>query len=86
MAISRTRSEPDAVDMTITNGDLQALRQIYESWGFKDEESVLRYALAVMTKAENQVLYYVNADGEKIGLQPSDAVKRPAGSGGDVSA
>ncbi len=81
MAIQKDRSDADAVQVTINNGDLQALRQIYERWGFKDEESVLRYALAVMTKAENQILYYVNGEGEKIGLQPSDAVKREAAGG-----
>jgi hypothetical protein len=78
MAISKIKSEDESVDLTINNGDLLALRQIYKDWGFKDEESVLRYALAVLTKATNCTLYYLDDLGEKVGLQPSDAVKKPA--------
>jgi len=80
MAINRIDGAGDGLDVAITNGDLQALRQIFEEWGFKDEESVLRYALAVMTKVtnSNKALFYENEQGEKIGLFPAESVKKQA--------
>ena len=75
--IKKGEERENGLDLEINNGDLKVLREIYEQWGFKDEESVLRFALAVLSKTRNQVLYYENEQGEKVGIQPSDAVKKP---------
>jgi len=56
----------------VDNGDLQALDQITKKWKFKDEESALRFALALMKQNEGNTIYITRPDGAKIGLQPSD--------------
>ena len=78
MAILRS-AEPteNELDLVVNNGDLRALRAIRERWGFKDEESVLRFALAVLSKTKQQVLYYQNEEGEKVGVEPSDSIREP---------
>jgi hypothetical protein len=78
MAILRSGEPTDnELDLVVNNGDLRALRAIREAWGFKDEESVLRFALAVLSKTNQHVLYYQNEQGEKVGVQPADAVRQP---------
>lgn len=36
----------------IYNGDWEALKEITEKWGLKDETSALRFALAILTLAD----------------------------------
>lgn len=40
----------------IYNGDWKALKEITKKWRFKDETSALRFALAVLTQAEDGTL------------------------------
>lgn len=40
----------------IYNGDWEALKEITKKWNFLDETSALRFALAVLTKAEDGTL------------------------------
>lgn len=40
----------------IYNGDWNALKKLTEKWGFKDEVSALRFAIAVLTEAEDGTL------------------------------
>lgn len=61
----------DGILFDVNNGDLKALRDIKEKWGFKSEADTLRYALAVVRQAENNIVY-IEKDGSKIGLTPSD--------------
>ena len=56
----------------VNNGDLTALGVVLSKWGFRDEESALRFALAVMKQAEKGVIFIDRGDGTKIGLSPSD--------------
>ena len=56
----------------VDNGDLVALGAVLNKWGFRDEESALRFALAVMKQAEKGVIFIDRGDGTKIGLSPSD--------------
>jgi hypothetical protein len=64
----------DGIILNIDNGDLEALKRIKENWNFRDESSVLRYALAVMSQAEDKILFVVNKDGEKSGLTPGEGL------------
>lgn len=86
MAIVRVGEPGDnQLALEINNGDLKALRDIYSEWGFKDEESVLRFALAVLSKTTNKTIYYVDEKGEKVGLQPSDSVLKQTVESGPVA-
>jgi hypothetical protein len=58
----------------ISNGDLKALNEIVEKWGFKDVESALRFGVAVMTLSEDSKLYYDNK-GEKVMVRPTELLK-----------
>lgn len=60
----------------VDNGDLVALRAVLSKWGFRDEESALRFALAVMKQAEKGVVFIDRGDGAKVGLSPSDDLLR----------
>lgn len=60
----------------ISNGDLEALNEVVESWGFKDIESALRFGLAALAIAKKKALYYENDRGEKIMLEPTDILKK----------
>jgi len=66
-----TPMSSDGVRFDVNNGDLQALLQIKDKWGFKGEAEVLRYALAVLKQAEKQVVY-IDKNGAQIGLSPSE--------------
>lgn len=54
MAITRKASEPqkeDSLILDFNNGDLEILKQATGRLGFQDEESLLRYTLAVILKS-----------------------------------
>lgn len=44
--------ESDAQKFSVYNGDWEALKAATEKWGLKDEESALRFALAILTIAK----------------------------------
>lgn len=43
-------------DVTVSNGDLEALNRIVEQWGFKDQTSALRFALAILVESNKNSL------------------------------
>lgn len=45
-------SEAPGQTIDIYNGDWAALKEITTKWNFRDEESALRYALAILTLAK----------------------------------
>ena len=76
MAINRKESvTPETgLPLVFTNGDLDVLSGAVERLGFKNEESLLRYALAVISKAATRTLTVVGPDGKSIALNPSEAL------------
>lgn len=71
--IKRTLQDEGKIVLEIDNGDLEALRQIEKDWKFTDESSVLRFALAVLTKAQDKAVY-VDENGKKVALSPADSL------------
>lgn len=78
MAIKKddTKSNDTQVNLTIDNGDFQALNKIYKEWKFKDIEGVLRFALAIMTKAKNGTVYVEDETGNKVALEPAESLRK----------
>ncbi len=77
MAITRKPTAaipPDALELTINNGDLKALGEIVEKWGFKDEESALRFALAILSVTKRGALMQEKQDGSSTALQPAESL------------
>jgi len=71
--IKKTDSPPEQTELSINNGDLQALNEVLEKFGFADEQAALRYALFALLKAEKNVLYV--DQGEKIvRLAPTNTI------------
>jgi hypothetical protein len=68
----KNQDSKDSIEITVDNGDFQALVKIREKWGFKDHESSLRFAIAVLMLAEDKIVY-VGKDG-KDGLRPNSSL------------
>lgn len=62
--------------ITIDNGDLEALKNVMESYGFVDQQALLRYALvSLLTSSDNQL--YIRKDGNIVAMKIADTlVKR----------
>jgi hypothetical protein len=79
MAINRPTSPAPSNNelvLAVNNGDLDALRDAMKRFGFKDEESVLRYALAVLSKSATRSLSIIDQDGVRVNLYPSTELLR----------
>jgi hypothetical protein len=76
---SPTPSNPDnELILAVNNGDLEALQDAVKRFGFRDEESVLRFALAVLSKSATRSLTITGIDGVRTTLNPSqDLLKQP---------
>lgn len=80
MAIVKKPDESDdeKLSLEINNGDYTALKLIRDKFNLADEQAVLRYALAVLTQSTTDTIYIDDGSGTKVGLQPSDSLRRPA--------
>jgi len=76
MAIVRTENPltTDELPLVFNNGDLAALQKAVNRLGFKDEESLLRYALAVISMSATRTLTIIDQDGKSIALNPSESL------------
>jgi hypothetical protein len=58
----------------LNNGDLQALKTAIADWGFKDNASFLKFVLAIMLKAKDTKGLYIEEDGQKTKVTPSEGL------------
>lgn len=72
MAIKRLEGTPDKFSIEINNGDFQALNEIEKDWQFKDKESALRFAIAVLKVTKPGKLYQEGTDGSKKSIIPTE--------------
>ncbi len=63
----------ESLTIAFSNGDLKTLKAIKEKWSFKDEESLLKFALAILTKGDSKNLY-LSVNGEKVNITPAEAL------------
>jgi hypothetical protein len=79
MAIVRKPEESDdeKLGLEINNGDYIALKAAKDKFNLVDEQAVLRFALAVLSQSTTDTLYIDDGSGAKVGLQPSDSLRRP---------
>lgn len=75
---SATQPNPQELSLVINNGDLDALKTVVKELGFKDEQSVLRFALAVLTRSATRSISIVEKDGKTVSLTPSANLLKPA--------
>jgi hypothetical protein len=62
--------EPKKISLEIDNGDLQGLTEVMEKYKFKNEESLIRFALFTLLKAEGNTIF-INEGDKKVGLTPA---------------
>jgi|HubBroStandDraft_4_1064222.scaffolds.fasta_scaffold765500_1 hypothetical protein len=76
MAITRKSSPESENDLTLSfnNGELSILENAVKHLGFKDEESLLRYFLAVMSKTGTRTLTVIDKEGKSLPLNPSPSL------------
>ncbi|MEO8637762.1 MAG: hypothetical protein ABI430_02580 [Candidatus Taylorbacteria bacterium] len=78
MAIERlSTSTGEHLDLSINNGDIEALRNTATRLGFRDEESMLRFMLAVLSKSATRVITITDQNSAKVSLNPSPDLLRP---------
>lgn len=59
----------------LNNGDLRVLNEIVDSWNFKNKQSALRFALAIL-KITNPGELYQSKEGKMCSLLPTDQISR----------
>lgn len=64
----------DGVLFDVNNGDLVAVTEIVKKLNFKDEESMFRFMLAVLSKSATRSLIITDQNGAKIPLTPSEGL------------
>jgi len=76
MAITRNTAEVSDTELplVINNGDLVALRSAVDRLGFKDEESLLRYVLAVVAQSATRSMTVIDKEGKSIALKPGESL------------
>lgn len=67
------RQELDEMMLKINNGDLVALKEIQQKWRFKNIESILRFAIAVLVQAEKQRVF-IDTQGKPTALEPTETL------------
>ena len=68
---------PIELGLIINNGDFQALKKTVERLGFRDEESMLRFALAVLAQSATRSLKVTDTNGKEVTLNPSETLLKP---------
>jgi len=64
----------DGVLFDVNNGDLTAVTDIVKRLNFKDEESLFRFMLAVLSKSATRSIIITDQNGSKIPLTPSEGL------------
>jgi hypothetical protein len=72
MAMTIIDDRDSVLKVALDNGDYRILNEIVEKWKFKDRESALRYALALLDLSERGNLFKKDKDRNDISLEPSD--------------
>lgn len=74
----RSRDENNKCIWEIDNGDLEKLRECMNKWSFLDEQSMLRFAVSLLLKAEGgEVTIKINGEPQRIA--PADELLKPKG-------
>lgn len=74
MAINLTSEGTDKLTAVFDDRELKALQYARIVWGFKDEACALQFALAILFKAKNNTVEFVNEHGKKEVLAPAPAL------------
>lgn len=62
--------------ITVTNGDLQALRKIAQDYHLADETDVIAFAIGVLNRAEGRGISVEQTDGSIVKFIPADKLRK----------
>lgn len=71
--LSMTPTEAGELLLRINNGDLQALEDIKKKWKFKNVEDIIRFAIAILIKAETPKVT-VTQGGNPVSFSPAGSL------------
>ncbi|MFA6000432.1 MAG: hypothetical protein WC783_05700 [Candidatus Paceibacterota bacterium] len=71
MAVQRGTFTETQGEITITNGDFQALRKIAQDYNISDETDVITFAIGVLSRANGRAVTIEQEDGSALKLMPS---------------
>lgn len=67
----------------VDNGDREALNDAISKWKFKDEASMLRFAIAVLREAKDKSVIVTGQNGLPVTFAPAEKLLNTADSEGD---
>ena len=76
MAVIKGVFTDDRGEVTLTNGDLQALKKIAAEYGIEDETDVITFALGVLSQAKGKAISIDQEHGSVIKFVPSEKIRR----------
>jgi hypothetical protein len=72
--IEISADEPGKLKAEFSELEFNALQYVKQKWGFKDESAVLQFALAILFKAQDNIVEFKDEDGKKQKLSPAEAL------------
>jgi hypothetical protein len=74
MAVTGNFNEGEG-KITITNGDLAALKKIAREYDISDAANVIKFAIRVLSRASGKAVSVEQEDGTSVKFLPSDQVR-----------
>ncbi len=65
MSIRRLDAEVGKMTLEFDNGDKEKFEQLMQNWRFKDEQSLIRFAMSVMLLTIDQTVTITTDDGDQ---------------------
>ena len=77
MSVIKIKSESnDKLILEFNNGDKEKFEQLLSDWNFKDEQSLLRFAMSVMLLTKDKTLTITTEEGNEKVAPKEDSLKR----------
>lgn len=78
MAVRKTSEDNGEAQFTVNNGDLEALNRIKDQYNLRDSDSVITFAIGVLSQSNGRSITIQKEDGSTVKLLPSDQLQRQA--------
>lgn len=79
MAVKKGTFTDTQGEVTITNGDFQALKKIAKDYGITNEVDVITFAIGILSKANGKPVAVELLDGTTVKFLPADKLKITSG-------
>ena len=76
MAIKPDRSEEGKLSLSFDNGDKVKFDEVLKEWNFKDEQSLIRFAMSIFLLSNKKSLIIHSEEGQKEITPADDYLKK----------